>query len=261
MIFASKSILALFSVLSLALCANFTMYQYTHGTVSKALAGGQDINGTIIVEGFRAGRAVSVGGVAGLKVDRTIIGFSGKVLKVTQNGRVRTVASSCVEGSWGAKSMYKMEGEINMTLVGEEMKYSGRCTDRDGATIYSFSGSAREAKELPFAQKMARVLARDLVGSRFSAAETVSAATMMNPRFPLARNCSWYLNNFEPAEGGYGTCLLVGLNGQHCAVIDSTGTWFVHTDPKTGVVIRTSSVYARNYFKDGYHGLKCYIKH
>lgn len=248
------SILLLF--VAVALCRDFGQYYIVLNSISWPMNKAK-INGSAIVKKFAVGLPVTVAGTfyGGNATENGIASFSGKIVSVSSRSNTTRISANYTEGSWNGKALPKLEGTISMRLSDKNLEYQVWCQNEAGAQ-FIVNGTAHESSWLPFAV-FARYKARYVVGAKLSAVETVNAAVFAHPFFTYVKNCSWYMTNFKDSSDQYNRCLLVGNDGKHCGVVDYTGSWFVHSDPKKGVVVRTPLAQAAHYFKNGFKYKEC----
>ncbi len=256
-----STLVLIFLSLSLVLAREFTMYQYFF---AKFKAGTRDsfgevlgINGTIVLP--KSLLSTLIGGAGYYQPTFHIVGFTGKVTKVTRSAAgVTEIKADCVEGVWNTQKLGSfLVGTINITINGTMALYHGVCVRKDTGMQYEISAEGHETPYVPFAGSYTYALAKQLMGSFYTAIQLVNDAVFMYPYFPYAKNCSWYRDNFIPANETRHKCIIVGNGGEHCGIMDYSGDWFIHTDPAKKTVVRSPVAQAKRWFKSGYVFREC----
>ena len=64
--------------------------------------------------------------------------------------------------------------------------------------------------------------------------------------------CKQILDNLPKAKVPKSGVILVGLDGNHCGIIDDSGNKFIHSNPRRRVVTDTPLTLAYQFFKNGF---------
>jgi len=110
-----------------------------------------------------------------------------------------------------------------------------------------------ETEKIFYSHKEAGFRAKFLIGqpeSKYQPPDIIYFAIYDYPY--LYRHCNYFLDSWCPdAPGPEPGAIMVGKNGEHCAILDDEGTKFIHSNPVAGKVTYDSIAVAERYFPNG----------
>lgn len=172
------------------------------------------------------------------------------VLGIKQDSGV-SKSFSCVAGAWKFGNQEHMVGTITLDGSWENAELIGECTT-DSNENWVFKSTNKKTSTMLYPPKEAGERAMRLVGQSsdnytpsgviyFSILDLVSnfpCVLFLHEQFPLAPG---------PEPGG----IMVGTNGEHCAILDNKKTKFVHSNPVQRKVTCDSTASVERYFPNG----------
>lgn len=162
------------------------------------------------------------------------------------------VTFGCSLGTWGKKQIVFSGGLITMNGSLDKSKLNGECSLSAGE-YWIFNTSNVKADSIYYSQEEAGLRAKNLIGQTFERYKPSNVIDYAIRDFPyLDQNCSAFLHQSFPetlsVEPG---AIIVGKDGEHCAIVDNEGTKFVHSNPILKKVTHEALVLLSRYFPKG----------
>eukprot|EP01022_Parablepharisma_sp_SALTPOND_P035789 TRINITY_DN965_c0_g1_i1.p1 TRINITY_DN965_c0_g1~~TRINITY_DN965_c0_g1_i1.p1 ORF type:complete len:354 (+),score=14.22 TRINITY_DN965_c0_g1_i1:103-1062(+) len=246
-------VLALILVLVLVFCDDFRTFHY-NGTMQ--INGGRKtaIEGPFFI-GNRMGRNLTIiTGMITVRRQHTYFDFTSEITKFSQDNDRIELEAKCVEVTWDGKMYNGLEGKVIIAGTTKDVKYFSNCTLRGLNIKWEIGARGKETNCTIFSPSEAAKWAQLLVGNTaaYHAIHVVNFATMGYPYLPTIKHCSWWLQHFKDATESQPGFVIVGKDGEHCAIIDQEGDKFIHENPVRGEVTANPLSMLKTYFPKGY---------
>jgi len=158
----------------------------------------------------------------------------------------------CMAARNGTGNLESMYGKGHVRFYTDGCELSAECHTESG-DFWVLTSLNVATEKLYYSPKEAGFRAKFLIDqpkSKYGPEDVITFATFDHPY--LYKDCkdflgSWYLDAPGPEPGA----IMVGKNGEHCAILDDEGTKFTHTNPAAGKVTYDSIAVAQRYFPSG----------
>ena len=169
------------------------------------------------------------------------------------------IHANCGEAIWG-RSTLTLKGSVTAHISGKDITYSVNCQSKEGSDAFVINAKGVQTDNLMYTPPEAAVRAIDLIGEKAEMyvlpVRIINYATLGCPYNGAANTCSWYISHLKTtaeAKPGY---VIVGKNGEHCAIINKEAKKFIHLNPVTNVVDELDMSMLKAFFRNGYVYLK-----
>jgi len=214
-----------------------------------------NIFGVVIVELLKD---VNLTHLAGMYVvDKVHIPFhiSGKFTRIRKESNdYFEINITAYEGSFGGRNLKKLTGGGLLAGSWEKADYFGRYHAEGNNLLFNFSTNGKKHPCEYYTMEEAARRAAYLVGESHSTYKNNHLLNHAVFGFSyLKTTCKDYLYNVGTAtkEEKPGA-VIVGNDGNYCAIIDHEGNKFIHSDSNKKMIIMTPMVLLKNYFRNGY---------
>jgi len=143
-----------------------------------------------------------------------------------------------------------LSGKAHLRFHSDGCELSAECYTQTG-DLWVFKSFNIETKKRYYSPKEAGFRAKFLIGqpkSKYESRNVIGFAIEDNPY--LYSTC-WSLFWLDDGPGPEPGAIMLGEDGEHCAILDDEGTKFIHTNPMTGKVTYESIAVAQRYFPNG----------
>ena len=185
----------------------------------------------------------------------TAFAFVSKIVKYSKDGDSISIEADCWEGAWGLKKFNDLVGKVIINGTVKEIYYLSNCSQPISKTNWTITAKA-EAVSCPlYLPPEAARRAQMLLGEKADAykpVHVINYAVMGYPYIERISNCTWWLKNFPNVTQHKPGFVVVGLDGNHCGIIDKEGDKFIHSNPVKREVTENPIIMLRNFFPKGY---------
>lgn len=221
------------------------IFRYKNGTLTKGREKPITITGTILYERLKDARMLTVLGTDYSTMNAFV--FVGGLLSDTDTEK----RYRCEDIRWGLSERIGLSGEVIIKFSGTKAELEAKCKDSENEILH-FTTSNEESNFF-FSPVEAGLRAKYLVGQSAEKYATAHVINFAVTDYPYGRiNCPWIITGkFPDAPGPEPGVLVVGRNGEHCAILDNEGTKFIHTNPTAKKVTYESIAVINKYFPNG----------
>jgi len=245
-------VLGLILLLGFVVCDERYYYHQT-GVMDVDYREGK-IFGVIIVELLKDVNLTHIAGMYVLDGVHTPFHISGKFTYIRKgsNGYFE-INMTAYEGSFGGKTLKKLTGGGLLAGTWEEADYFGRYRTEDNL-LFDFRSHGKKHPCEYYTMEEAARRAAYLVGEPHSTYKNNHLLNHAVFGFSyLAKTCKNYLNEVgtvtKVEKPGV---VIIGNDGNYCAIIDHEGNKFIHSDPNKRMIVMTPMVFVKDYFRNGY---------
>jgi hypothetical protein len=234
-----KAILLVFLLVA-ALCDEYHFYHYNNGELIYNNKPKAKVDGPIFVEFLKT---MNLTILAGMQIDKsthTPFGIVANITNITIKGENVEIYAKCWEMAWGLKNLGGVVGTVHATGSWKKhLKWKGDCYSTAEKVTMNVTANGVYSK-CPFylpheAAKRAHVLLKEKAEA-YKAVNVLNFAIMGYPYLNNIKNCSFYQKSFPQTNFTKPGAVIVGDDGVHCAIIDSEGDKFIHSNPTKKVV-------------------------
>ena len=165
------------------------------------------------------------------------------------------IKAECYWGFWKKRDAVQYKGHVEINITAGEISIHANCDELTSGDNLDVKASAKESECHVFTPAEAADRAATLHGEPitvYKAYNVLNMATMGFFDVGQSTSCSWYSSTFKTTTEAKPGMIIVGVDGEHCAIINKKGDAFIQANPVTGKVSENSMSMINAFFRKGY---------
>jgi len=236
-------------LVSFCLCSELRFFRYSNGTFIKGNKSPITVSGSLYYSEDWEGIQIIFTGMDYSTM--TPLCLTALDMNTATTGIDKKVP--CVEAFHGLEKPEKgLSGTSVLTGSWEKAEFKAECYTKAG-DLWVFKSSNVKSQTMKYPPKEAGLRAKFLIDqpvSKYKAQSVILFATLDLPY--LNMNCKNFLSSYYPeTPGPEPGGVMVGKDGDHCAILDNEATKFIQSNSAEGKVTYNSIAVVERYFPKG----------
>jgi len=238
----------IFSLLvSFCLCSEVHVFRYNNGTFTKGNKSPITISGTLYYEGNSKYIFLLFFGMDYSTMTPLFLFLEAKGITTTGI----EIKLNCYGAQYELKNEEYLFGTGVLTGSWDKSEFKGECYTKTG-DLRMFKSSNVKSQTFFYPQKEAGFRAKFLIDQPTSKYKPANIINFAIVDYPYAtETCNHFLHFESDAPGPEPGAIMVGKDGNHCAILDNEGTKFIQSNSEARKVTYDSIAVAERYFPKG----------